>query len=409
MESPTPRFHSSPDSPFHQKWKAVVLCLTWGLLVVQGGVPAALGQVQPADEASVSSLNARVTVTSDPEGQAILVDGKRNSTRTPAELELSPGQYFIVVNADGFQPLSHELTVALGEHIQLDFILLKTPPEPPTPDELRALSPPFGADDPNSNYWAEAGPREMANESCRDCHSSILTLHAQGEHRTFACTECHGLLADHVTDDKVTAAMPVIRGEGIQNMCLMCHDQSSQHQARVPARTIDPAKHLRQLRVLPHNRCEECHHVHDPMKWVHEAREIVGVPEKMAMIPMLDEAAAAAKRQQYESMAETFFVFPLVPGIIGVTALAGSEDFPAEALLYSGMVLVLGSYLLGERAFNRELTKIRMLNDERRSTNLRVKEHNRLVKEALDAHAAEVALWINESDNRGVVKVSQMP
>ncbi len=388
------------------KWKAAVLCLSWGLLMVQGIVPVAVGQELPDDPAAGANT-ARILVASDPPNQAIVIDGRRHDARTPVELNLSPGQYYIVVNADGFQPLSHDVAVASGEQLELEFVLLKTPPTPPTPEELRALSPAFGADDPNSDYWADAGPREMANESCRECHSPILTLHAAGEHRTISCTDCHSALSDHVVDGNVIGKMPVMRGESIQPMCLMCHDTNSKNRPLTPSRQVEPGRHLKQLRVQPHNRCEECHHVHDPMKWVHEAREIVGLPEKMATIPILNEREAYEKRRKYESMAETFFVFPLVPGLIGLTALEGTEELPAELFLYSGLALVLGSYLMGERAYDQELEKIIAINNQRRATNARVKEHNNRVKEAMAEHNRAVELWISESESRGVVLIKE--
>jgi NMD protein affecting ribosome stability and mRNA decay len=73
-----------------------------------------------------------------------------------------------------------------------------------------------------------------------------------------------------------------------------------------------------ELKVRAVNRCEDCQYVHDPQKWVHEARNMVGLPEMMASIPMLDERQALEKRDPYNSMAETFLVFPLAPGVLGM-------------------------------------------------------------------------------------------
>lgn len=346
---------------------------------------------------------ARIVVTSDPTGQSITVDGRKLEQRTQAVVDLNPGQYAMTVNAEGYQPLSYNVAIAAGEQIELEFILLKTPPEPPTADELRALSPPFAPDDPNADYWAEAGPRHMANEACRSCHSPILTLHAQGEHRTLSCEDCHGSLSSHVENDRVTGTMQVNRGEGIQNMCMLCHDRNNRNRKREPARTVDLRRHLQQLRVTPVNRCEECHHVHDPMKWVHEAREMVGVPEKMATIPLLEEKGAAEKRQPYSSMAEIFLVFPTAPGLLGMVAAEGGGEFPSKALLTSGVTLIVGSYLLGQYAFSKELDVIRANNEERKAVNARVKEHNLRVEQAMEEHAQAVARWHEESKGRGAV------
>jgi PEGA domain len=368
-------------------------------------LPPVLGQDAPDESWELPPNKARIVVTSDPTNLAILLDGRRLGESTKAVLDVNPGQYLMTLNAEGYQPLNHDVAVAAGEVVELEFILLETPPEPPTAEELRALSPPFGADDPNSEFWAEAGPRHMANESCRDCHSPILTLHAQGEHRNLACEDCHSALSDHVTDNVVTGTMQVVRGEGIQGMCMLCHDQNNRNRKREPARTVDLRRHLQKLRVTPVNLCQECHHVHDPMKWVHEAREMVGLPEKMATIPLLKEKAADEKRQPYISMAEIFLVFPTAPGLLGKVAAEGGGDFPSEILLTSGLTLVAGSYLLGQLAHSRELEKIRGHNEERKATNARVREHNLRVEQAMAEHAASVARWHEASAGRGEVIV----
>lgn len=389
----------------NRKRKAVVLCAAWGLLLVQGFALPALGQDPSDGNEPVSSNMARVVVTSSPTGQTIILDGHRLDATTPAEVEVHPGRVHLTVNAEGYQPLSHEMTVVVGDHLELNFILLKTPPMPPTPEELRALAPPFGADDPDSRYWAEAGPRQMANESCRDCHPSILNLHAQGEHRTLSCEDCHSKLSEHVQDDKVTGVMFVISGEGIQPLCMTCHDRNNRNRTRDPARTVVLPGHLRDLRVRDENRCEDCHHVHDPMKWVHEAREMVGVPEKMASIPMMDEKLAYEKQEGFNSYAETFLVFPLVPGFLGMVAFSDSDEFPAEELFYSGLALVAVSYILGKMAYSRELTHIRDINQERTASNLQVKEYNLKVKKAMSDYHTAIILWESESQGRGVVVV----
>lgn len=396
---------TTPRGLTNRKWKAVVLCTTWGLLLVQGFALPALGQDPPDDGSGALSHQARVVVRSDPQTPSITLDGRRLDVATPADLDLNPGQHFITVNAEGYQPLSHGMTVAAGENLELKFILIKTPPEPPTPEELRALAPPFGADDPNSEYWADAKPRHMANESCHECHPSIMPLHAQGEHRTLGCEDCHSALTDHVVDDKVIGTMQVVRGEGIQGLCMTCHDRDNRNRKREPARTVVIRQHLQELRVRPVNRCEDCHHVHDPMKWVHEAREMVGLPEMMATIPMLEEKLAYEKKKRYESMAETFFVFPLAPGVLGLAVSDDAGQFPAEVFLISGLVLIAGSYMLGQYSYTRELERIRLVNDERRSVNVRVKNHNQLVKKAMADHERAVEAWITESEGRGRVVV----
>ena len=404
MVFPTPT-HTSLRHRTARESKAVTLCAVWALLLVQGFAIPAQGQDSLDGGLPVASHKARVIITSDPGESSITLNDQRVDMTTPAELDLNPGHYFMTVNTEGYQPLSHEMSVVAGEHMELKFILIATPPEPPTPEELRALAPPFGADDPNSEYWADAKPRHLENDSCLDCHPSILKLHAAGEHRTLACEDCHSSLSDHVTDDKVTGTMQVVSGVGIQGLCMTCHDRDNRNKKREPARTIVLRQHLQELRVRPVNRCEDCHHVHDPMKWTHEAREMVGLPEMMASMPLMEEKLAWEKKEKYHSMAETFFVFPLAPGVLGMLASDGDGQFPSEVLLISGAILIGGSYLLGEYFYSRELKKIRATNDERRAVNLRVKNHNLLVKEAMADHEKAVEVWIVNSEGRGMVVI----
>lgn len=380
-----------------------MLFATWSLLLLQGFVPASLGQDSAELTDQTRDGKARVAVRSDPSGQVISLNGQKVEESTPNTLELNPGQYNLMVNAEGYQPLTHSLTVAGGENLEMDFILLRTPPEPPTPEELRALAPPLTIGGPNADYWADAQPRHLANDACKDCHAPILGLHAQGEHRTLACDDCHSDLTDHVKEGEVTDAIQVIRGEGIQPLCMSCHDRNNRNRVREPARTVDLAGHLRELKVRPVNRCEDCHHVHDPQKWVHEARDMVGLPEMMASIPMLDEKLARDKQAPYNSMAETFLVFPLAPGVLGMAVSGGEGEFPSEALIVSGLVLATASYVLGKMVYSKEVKSIRALNEERRAANTRVKEHNLLIKKAMVEHEKEIKAWIVESEDRGRV------
>lgn len=388
-----------------RKRKAAVLFAAWWLLLFQGVVFPAWSQDAPGGIPPVNPNKARVFVTSDPTGRPIVLNDHRLDEITPVELELNPGKFAMTINAEGFQPLSHEVTFGGGEHLELNFILLETPPEPPTQEELRKLAPLFGADDPNSKFWAAAGPRQLANESCRSCHPVILTLHAQGEHRTLSCEDCHGSLSDHVKDDVVIGESQVIRGEGIQPLCMTCHDRDNRSRTREPARTVLFPGHLRDLRVREVNRCEDCHHVHDPMKWVHEARDMVGLPELMASIPMMDEKIAREKQKKYNSLAEIFLVFPTAPGLLGMTAFSKNDGFPAEELFFSGVALVAGSYLLGKYFSSRELTRIRAINEERLAANVQVRDYNEKVREEMNNHYDALILWEEMSEGRGVVVV----
>lgn len=67
------------------------------------------------------------------------------------------------------------------------------------------------------------------------------------------------------------------------------------------------------------------------------------------------------------------------------------------------MVLSLGAYIWGKVVYSKELRRIRDLNDERRAANIRVKEHNLLIKKAMAEHEKDIKTWIEESEDRGRV------
>ena len=118
----------------------------------------------------------------------------------------------------------------------------------------------------------------MNSESCFECHPLIRKLHEAGIHKDVSCETCHGPFADHVRDDAVYAEMPVIRGENIRPMCLKCHNKIIQARPPESIKMVAMPGHLDEKNVRPHHICDQCHHVHSPLKWVHEAREMMGLP-----------------------------------------------------------------------------------------------------------------------------------
>lgn len=119
--------------------------------------------------------------------------------------------------------------------------------------------------------------RNMANESCFDCHPLIRKLHVAGVHKDILCEVCHGAFASHVQSDAVIATMPVIRGEEIRPLCLRCHNEVIQAHVPESLKMVALPKHLEDRKVRTHHVCNQCHHVHAPLKWVHEAREMMGL------------------------------------------------------------------------------------------------------------------------------------
>lgn len=120
--------------------------------------------------------------------------------------------------------------------------------------------------------------RNMSNESCLDCHRYIKNLHFESTHKDVACETCHGAFADHVQDDAAYATMPVIRGEDIQPLCLRCHQQIVQAMPPESIKLMALPEHLEKKKVRLTHDCNQCHHVHAPLKWVYESREFMGLP-----------------------------------------------------------------------------------------------------------------------------------
>ncbi len=390
-----------------------VLSVAWSLLLVAGLAGPTGGQDTPVESRPVDADLARVVVTSDPTGRSVTLDGRELEPITPVALDLLPGRYSLVVNAEGYQPLSHELVVRAGQQLELGFILLRTPPEPPTPAELRSPDSPDGTGGPDG--WPAGAVEDEAvgqavmriNDSCLECHPSIPGIHSRGIHKTISCEECHSPYSDHVNDGKMIAAMQVVRGKDIQVMCLTCHDSSNRQVSQSHIRKVAFNEHLRKLNVRRDHGCDQCHHVHAPMKWMHEAREMVGLPEVMASEPLLNEATAMETPAKYNSYLQTFLVFPLAPGVIGATIFPDTNEFPSSELLYSGLVLVAGSYVLGKVFYARDLAEIKAINTVRTAANLRAQEYNRRVETAMNEHNRAVVLWVEESEGRGRVVVHE--
>jgi hypothetical protein len=121
--------------------------------------------------------------------------------------------------------------------------------------------------------------RNLSSESCFDCHPLIRKLHVNGTHKDISCEVCHGAFGDHVKDDAVYAAMPVVRGQEIRPMCLRCHTKVVQAMPPKDLKLVALPTHLEEKKVRTIHVCNQCHHVHAPLKWVHEAREMMGLPK----------------------------------------------------------------------------------------------------------------------------------
>lgn len=57
------------------------------------------------------------------------------------------------------------------------------------------------------------------SSSCFACHPYEAKIHKAGRHSTISCEFCHGTYADHVSENKKIAALPV-KKEGRSRFCV---------------------------------------------------------------------------------------------------------------------------------------------------------------------------------------------
>jgi hypothetical protein len=79
----------------------------------------------PASSAAAPSASAAgavpaLTVTSQPPGANIFVNGQRQLTQTPAAINLPAGTYRIAVTKPGFEPYTSQVEIQTGEPAHLD-------------------------------------------------------------------------------------------------------------------------------------------------------------------------------------------------------------------------------------------------------------------------------------------------
>ena len=131
--------------------------------------------------------------------------------------------------------------------------------------------------------------RNQTNESCLKCHPYIKKIHLSGVHKTVSCEFCHGPNADHAVDEKKIADMPVKRGEDIKALCLRCHNKIIRARPEESIKMISMPLHLEEKKVQTTHICNQCHHVHAPMKWVIEAKRAHGlIKEKEGLFPWMN-------------------------------------------------------------------------------------------------------------------------
>lgn len=115
------------------------------------------------------------------------------------------------------------------------------------------------------------------NESCFTCHRPVRTIHKAGVHRTVSCEICHGPFGDHIADGNKIGTLPVKRGDEITDLCLRCHNEVIQARPRTSIKMVGMPRHLQEHNVKLSHNCSQCHMVHDPLLWINQAKEMMGV------------------------------------------------------------------------------------------------------------------------------------
>ncbi len=126
---------------------------------------------------------------------------------------------------------------------------------------------------------AAAPIRHGTNASCFTCHPYEAASHKKGLHKTISCEFCHGTYADHVAEGKKSKALPVKKGEEISTLCLRCHNSQIVARKEAVIKTVAMPEHLSKQKVKTTHTCNQCHHVHAPLKYINRARQITGMKE----------------------------------------------------------------------------------------------------------------------------------
>jgi len=122
--------------------------------------------------------------------------------------------------------------------------------------------------------------RSHTNESCYECHRPIRLIHKAGIHESVSCEFCHAPYADHITEGKYVAKMPVIRDMEIKTLCLRCHNKIIRARPEESIRVVAMPQHLEEKKVQIDHNCNQCHMVHAPLLWIKAAYEMMGMEMK---------------------------------------------------------------------------------------------------------------------------------
>jgi len=103
--------------------------------------------------AEVKAMLGTIDVSTEPEGAGIVLDGDTTGKVTPTTIDTGPGDHELVLNAEGFEPLTKTVSVKTGETTELK-VNFDEEGIPATPADSDLLADPF----------AEGGEEEEVEE-----------------------------------------------------------------------------------------------------------------------------------------------------------------------------------------------------------------------------------------------------
>ncbi len=124
-------------------------------------------------------------------------------------------------------------------------------------------------------------PRHGTNISCLKCHEYEFDNLLSGHHKTLSCEFCHGTYADHVKGDQKTANLDIKQGKEINALCLRCHNNEIVARPKSMIKTIVMPDHLRDQMVNEKHTCNQCHYVHDPLKYINRPSRTAEMQEAL--------------------------------------------------------------------------------------------------------------------------------
>lgn len=127
--------------------------------------------------------------------------------------------------------------------------------------------------------------------------------------------------------------------------------------------------------------------------------------ELKPIFPERQEAEADLIRTKFYSLAEMFAIFPLSQGLMAKLILDSDNDSDADKLIISGVVLSVGSLMLGKILHKRKIKAVQKFNERIKADNLLAKEFNYEIEKSVKIQNAEnLKLWKLENEGKGIIR-----